>query len=446
MSNSEFQKSIRAFRRLHESSPLEAPVRGFNRFDRDMSPNTRELVLRARMPEIMAFSEDRRLDPAIVAGVVEASMRLGRIPDLGMYGLAGDDALAVKDFVATAMLGLEAELSQGLPQITESHAKAAQHKTYAHHYHKLAQQHQAQIDWHTKAASEANKNGRPFTAAQHEAKVAMLKRLYASHAALADYHSCEAGRYEMEAKARGEQPPADPAAAQHGAPQAHGHGAPAHHGQHGQPAHKVEQTTSAHLASFMQMPTAFLKRPAPGLKWTRKKEEEQKPRRRQESHAILPVDKMLAEAKKDEKPKKEEPIEKVLGLKPVSLDKVNKTVANAKCAPLFHALGHKLDHAEAKVKGKKKPGEEWTKKLHKICLSKGGAAAADEVIKASLTDPWIRDQGFVDEAGNLRMKWQTMMSAETKERSISDAPTSPEPVVFAINRMIDMANGRGSIY
>ena len=131
MSKEKFSKAATGFRRLSENSPLEAPVRGFSRYARDMSPQTRELVLRARMPEIMAFAEDRRLDPAVVAGVVEATMRLGRIPDLGLYGLAGDEALAVKDFAAQAMLGLEQELNSGLPVIAEDANKAAKHKGFA---------------------------------------------------------------------------------------------------------------------------------------------------------------------------------------------------------------------------------------------------------------------------------------------------------------------------
>jgi hypothetical protein len=140
MTIKKFSKAAAGFRQhLSENSPLEGPVKGFNRFARDMSPATRELVLRARMPEIMAFAEDRRIDPAVVAGAVEASMRLGRIPDLGLYGLAGDEAIAVKDFVATAMLGLEHELQQGLPPLCEN--KGRQHKGYADHYRKLAGHH-----------------------------------------------------------------------------------------------------------------------------------------------------------------------------------------------------------------------------------------------------------------------------------------------------------------
>lgn len=441
MGKPQFQKSLSAFRALRESSPLEAPVRGFNRYDRDMNPETRELVLRARMPEIMAFAEDRRLDAAVVAGVVEASMRLGRIPDLGMYGLAGDEALAVKDFVATCMLGLEAELAQGLPQITESHEKHAKHKAYAAHYGKLADYHQKMIEFHTKAASESNKAGKPFTAAQHQGKIQLLKQLHASHAALADYHDCESRRHLAAAQMQaGQQAQQTLQQTGHPAGQAPAPGAtPA-------PAHakaKVEQTSSAMLSPLMSLTgSAFIKRP--GLKPVAAKEKKDDDCDcKNESRNVKFLDDMLVEGKKKEK--SSDSLEKALGMKS-DPDKVNKTVANAKCAPLFHALGHKLDAAEAKIKRKKKPGTEWTNKLHKTCLSKGGAAAADEVIKASLADSWLRDQGFVDEAANLRAKWQTMMSQETQERAIKDAPTSPEPVVFAINRMIDMASGKGSIY
>ena len=184
MSNIKFSNAATRFRKqLSENSPLEGPVKGFNRFSRDMSPGTREMVLKARMPEIMAFADDRRLDPVIIAGAVEASMRLGRIPDLGLYGLAGDEAIAVKDFVATSILGLEQELRQGLPVIAEDAGKAAKHKGYADHYRKLAHTHAQSMDFHTNSAKKANQEGRPFTAAKHQGKLAMLKQLHMSHGA-----------------------------------------------------------------------------------------------------------------------------------------------------------------------------------------------------------------------------------------------------------------------
>jgi len=102
-------------------------------------------------------------------------------------------------------------------------------------------------------------------------------------------------------------------------------------------------------------------------------------------------------------------------------------------------------HAEATLSGKNVK-DEWSNKLYKKCLSEGGGAASDEVVKASLIEPWIRDQGFVDESANLRAKWSTLMSAETRENAIKASPTTPEPIVFTVNRMLDMAGGKGSIY
>jgi len=452
MSSPKFQSKLSTFKqRITESSPLEAPLKGFNRIDREMSPATRELVLQARLPEIMAFADDRRLNPAVVAGIVEASMRLGRIPDVGMYGLAGDDALAVRDFVYTSMLGLEAELAIGLPQITESHDKHQKHAGFAGHYKNLANHHQRAIEFHTQAASKANKSGAPFTAARHQAKVGLLKQLHAAHSALADYHDCEARRFQPQA------PVAQQSAGQQ----------PAHPAQGSTAAQsplvaKQEQTVSANLSPFMKMPTAFLQRPplrALHSKWKKEQPEEEEEEKvvRSESREglfkrIPLLDDMLAEAEKakadkaKKKSKKDDSaVEKALGHKS-DPNKVHETLANVKCAPLFQQLGHKMDHAEAKLKSKKKVGSEWADKLYKTCLAKGASAASDEVVKASLAEPWIRDQGFVDESSNLRAHWATMMSAETQTNAIRTSSTSPQPMVFTINRMLDMAQGKGSIY
>jgi len=434
-----------------------------------MSPATRELVLRARMPEIMAFAEDRRLDPAVVAGAVEASMRLGRIPDLGLYGLAGDEAIAVKDFVATAMLGLEHELRQGLPLLQEN--KAAQHKGYADHYRKLANHHSQTLQFHDNASKEANREGRPFTAAKHQGKIAMLKQLHMSHAALADYHDCESERCAQEAQrsavptgagpTRVDQPtgqPERPAHPAQGSTAAQRQEVPSHQRQ--------EATTSGSLSPIMQQigGGAFLRRNALNLvsgtqdgKKKKKKGTVQFRHEQSEDGFFLKMpmmEEMLAEAEKAEKKKKKDkkdkegssktPSKKELGLK-ANADEINLTLANAKMAALFQQLGHKMDHAYAKLKGQKVK-DEWAKKLNKACLSKGGPDAYHEVVKSSLSEPWIRDQGFVDEAAQLCYQWQTTMSAETETTASRVSPTTPEPMVFTINRMIDMSQGRGSIY
>lgn len=468
MSKANFDNAASAFRkRLAENSPLEAPVRGFNRYDRDMPPGTRELVLKARMPEILAFAEDRRLDPSVVAGVVEASMRMGRIPDLGLYGLAGDEALAVKDFVATAMLGLEAEFETGVPNLTEGHAsKHHKHAAHAQHYRKMADHHTKAIDFHMQSASKANKEGRPFTAAKHQAKITLLKQLHASHAALADYHDCEAQRFgksvtpavpEGAGPTRVDQPTGKPTHSAHPAP-----GSTAAQRPQVPAIQKQEQTVAGSLSPFVK-PTAVLKRsPMKMLStWKDVPDEEEKEtsncheqRRDFFRHApmledLLEEAKKKAEEKADKKAKKDaekksEVDKKIVGIK-ADPDKIDKTIANVKIAPLFQALGHKMDHAYAKLI-KRPVKKEWAEKLFKTALSKGGGAASDEIVKSSLTDPWIRDQGFVEEGGNLRTQWTTMMSAETQENAIKASPTTPEPVVFTVNRMIDMAQGKGSIF
>lgn len=469
MSNNKFSNAASGFRRrLSENSPLEGPVKGFNRFARDMSPATRELVLRARMPEIMSFAEDRRIDPAVVAGVVEASMRMGRIPDLGLYGLAGDEALAVKDFVATAMLGLEHELQHGLPTITEDHDKAGKHKSFADHYRRMADHHTKAIDFHTQAAKKANSEGRPFTAAKHQGKIAMLKQLHQSHAALADYHDCESERCRRNAAAqqaavptgagptRVDQPTDQPQRTAHPA-----QGSTAAQRREIPSNQRHEQTTSGSLSPVMKpvgSGGAFLRRDALKLVSNRKpkpEEEEKSEQVRSKSpggffQRTTMIEDMLDEAKKkkgkkkSKKSKAKAPSKKELGLKS-DPDKADQTLANAKMAGLFQALGHKMDHACAKLKGHKVK-DEWAKKLNKACLSKGGPAAYHEVVKASLTEPWVRDQGFVDEAAQLNHLWQTSMSVASDPQVSKASPTTPEPMVFTINRMIDMAQGRGSIF
>jgi len=477
MTIKKFSKAAAGFRQhLSENSPLEGPVKGFNRFARDMSPATRELVLRARMPEIMAFAEDRRIDPAVVAGAVEASMRLGRIPDLGLYGLAGDEAIAVKDFVATAMLGLEHELQQGLPPLCEN--KGRQHKGYADHYRKLAGHHSQALDFHDNASKEANRSGRPFTAAKHQGKIAMLKQLHMSHSALADYHDCESARCAKDAQRAAvptgagpinvDQPTGQPERTAHpaqGSTAAQRQEVPSHQRQ--------EQTTSASLSPIMKIGSAFLRRPPIKNFAIRKRrgdqdddvefrEEQARDERQRTRSQMSPngffskmtmIEEMLAEAEKADKKKKDKkkskkskaPSKRELGIK-VDPDKVDLTIANAKVAGLYQALGHKMDHALSKLERKDKVKDKWAKKLHGACLKKGGPAAYHEVVKASLAEPWIRDQGFVDEAAQLTHLWQTSMSAETEQTASRASATTPEPLVFTINRMIDMAQGRGSIY
>jgi len=87
---------------------------GFSRDAKLMAPGTRELVLKSRMTEIEAFAEDRGYDPAMVFAVAEVSMRMGRVPDLRQYGFAGEDAKAVRHFVAGDILNIAVEDVQHL--------------------------------------------------------------------------------------------------------------------------------------------------------------------------------------------------------------------------------------------------------------------------------------------------------------------------------------------
>jgi len=95
--------------RMDEDSPLEAPVGGFSRDAKLMSPDTRELVLHSRKTEIDKFAEDRGLNPTIVMGIAEVAMRMGRVPDMRQYGVSGDDAKAIKQFVAGEILNIAIE-------------------------------------------------------------------------------------------------------------------------------------------------------------------------------------------------------------------------------------------------------------------------------------------------------------------------------------------------
>lgn len=92
----------------------DATERGNSHFDRFASPATREMVLKARLDEIEAFAKSRSIPVSNVYAIAEASMRTGKIPDLGQYGLAGDDAVATKQFVISNILNI-----QGLESVTD---------------------------------------------------------------------------------------------------------------------------------------------------------------------------------------------------------------------------------------------------------------------------------------------------------------------------------------
>jgi len=113
-------RGARIGRSLVEDSPLEAPVGGHNRYTSLMNPATREMVLKARTQDIEKFAESRQLNTAAVLGVAEAAMRLGRVPDLRQYGFSGDDAKAIKHFVAGDVLNIAIEQLDAMDTIHEA--------------------------------------------------------------------------------------------------------------------------------------------------------------------------------------------------------------------------------------------------------------------------------------------------------------------------------------
>lgn len=80
--------------------------RGNSPYDKFASPATRAKVLESRLQEIEAFARNRGIPTSNVYAAAEAAMRTGKIPDLGQYGLAGDDAVALKQFLISDILNI----------------------------------------------------------------------------------------------------------------------------------------------------------------------------------------------------------------------------------------------------------------------------------------------------------------------------------------------------
>lgn len=81
--------------------------RGNSPYDKFAPPETRAKVLEARMQEIDAFATSRMIPTAAVYAAAEAAMRTGKIPDLGQFGMAGDDAVAAKQFLISNVLNIQ---------------------------------------------------------------------------------------------------------------------------------------------------------------------------------------------------------------------------------------------------------------------------------------------------------------------------------------------------
>lgn len=81
--------------------------RGNSPYDKFAPPETRAKVLESRMQEIDAFANSRKIPTAAVYAAAEAAMRTGKIPDLGQFGMAGDDAVAAKQFLISSVLNIQ---------------------------------------------------------------------------------------------------------------------------------------------------------------------------------------------------------------------------------------------------------------------------------------------------------------------------------------------------
>lgn len=105
------KSNIKTFGGLNENIAVDAnrdvSPQGNSPHDKFVSPATREKVLRAREDEISAFAASRSIPTSNVFAAVEAAMRTGKVPDLGQYGLAGDDAVATKQFIVSNVLNIQ---------------------------------------------------------------------------------------------------------------------------------------------------------------------------------------------------------------------------------------------------------------------------------------------------------------------------------------------------
>ena len=103
--------NLRSLSRIDEAVPVDSnrgvTTRGNSAYDKFTSPETREKVLRSRTDEIDAFARSRSIPTSNIYAATEAAMRTGKVPDLGQYGLAGDDAVATKQFIISNILNVQ---------------------------------------------------------------------------------------------------------------------------------------------------------------------------------------------------------------------------------------------------------------------------------------------------------------------------------------------------
>jgi len=461
-----FKKALSGFNTLQENHGAHSTA-GFNRYLKYMSPVTRDLVLKSNMPDIMAFAEDRTLDPALIASIAEICMRLGRIPDLKEYNLHGDSAVAVADFMKTVVLNL-AEDVQEKAQGTDESPKG-KHLKLASDYKKLADFHKRRMKEEMDKGKIAKEDGRAHSSIRAMAASEEHKTLAAHCMGLADFHQLKANDHPasdatkpavypaQDSKKIPEEPPED------GVKEPKPGAAKSAPGKDLEP--KVESTLQSVFNNFLRKTNAFPERPnslmpeacgdmtryggdkkmlsgkkmsGQGYATSSPKDEKERPtdeikvadeQKHTRFNNVFTLDEILQEAKKAKKAKK------IKNTK----SKMNYVFANAKIAPLFQALGRKMDHSEAKITGKKHVSK-WEKDLYKKCLTAGASQASDLVLQKSIKEPWVREEGYTDESSNLRHNWETAMSGDAQHNATETSPTAPEPVVFTVNKMIKMSS------
>jgi len=143
---------------------------GFSRDAKLMAPGTRELVLKSRMTEIEAFAEDRGYDPALVFAVAEVAMRMGRVPDLRQYGFAGEDAKAVRHFVAGDILNIAVE------DVQRRRAPGCAYGSAGAIPADLAEDHLEESTHERQLGLHPNSDGSGFTALTHSASKTFKSR------------------------------------------------------------------------------------------------------------------------------------------------------------------------------------------------------------------------------------------------------------------------------
>lgn len=112
---------------IHETYSYAYPqAHGHNRYvKKGMGAEVRAALLDQRQDEMLAFAEDQGIEPAIVFGACEAAMRLGKVPDMGTYGLGESDSWALAHFIADAILNTAHEQEEKVAMLNEALASGS---------------------------------------------------------------------------------------------------------------------------------------------------------------------------------------------------------------------------------------------------------------------------------------------------------------------------------